>query len=487
MLFGLDTESMPISMPEETTRSMDQAAPKPSALDTSGWKKLEAGDTDAAIADFSEALNNNAADTVALNGRANAAVKKFDYNQALADANYALFKNPSDHEARWTRARIYLDINRYREAVNELRALLVINPDFAPAHILMGQAMVLLGNKSDAASEFHRAAGLVSGKQPELAKELNQAAGIYQPNTRDMAIASDDTGGSADKTDKTTDKDKAADLDQLSGERTFVTENLAKVSQVTEVKDGRAFFNGSVKWPNGHTITVAFLGGDSNIRKFIADLAPTWGKYANLKFDFIDPKTGTFREWSAKDKSYKADVRIAFNHDGYWSVYGRQSITAVKPGEQSMNFEPAHWDDPRACFNGTVLHEFGHAIGFMHEHEHPGAACSSEFRWLDDPGYEITFDNNGTFMADRNGRLPGMLSYFATTQGWLPLKTYSQLASIEATQGTVLGPVDVTSIMQYPMDPFLLRTGKASPCYATRNNVLSKGDEDMAQKEYPIK
>jgi hypothetical protein len=35
------------------------------------------------------------------------------------------------------------------------------------------------------------------------------------------------------------------------------------------------------------------------------------------------------------------------------------------------------------------------------------------------------------------------------------------------------------------MDPFLLKTGMASPCYAERNNVLSQGDKDMAAKQYP--
>jgi hypothetical protein len=126
-------------------------------------------------------------------------------------------------------------------------------------------------------------------------------------------------------------------------------------------------------------------------------------------------------------------------------------------------------------------------LGFLHEHSHPIAACSTEIRWLDDPGYELTIDNSGVFMADRNGRMPGLFSFYAATQGWVPLKTYLQLGSIEATPDEALGAVDTTSIMQYPMYGFLLRTGKASPCYAERNSVLSQGDKEMAGRQYPFR
>jgi hypothetical protein len=151
-----------------------------------------------------------------------------------------------------------------------------------------------------------------------------------------------------------------------------------------------------------------------------------------------------------------------------------------------MNLDPAQWQNPNIGFSGTVLHEFGHALGFMHEHQHPGSACSTEFRWDDDSGYQPTVDNTGVFMADSKGRQPGLLTYYVSTQGWIPLKTYSQLATYETSPDYCLGEVDRTSIMQYPMDSFLLKTGKASPCYAERNNVLSQGDKDMAKKEYPF-
>ena len=32
-------------------------------------------------------------------------------------------------------------------------------------------------------------------------------------------------------------------------------------------------------------------------------------------------------------------------------------------------------------WEATVLHEFGHAIGFLHEHQSLNSTCEEEFRW----------------------------------------------------------------------------------------------------------
>ena len=70
-------------------------------------------------------------------------------------------------------------------------------------------------------------------------------------------------------------------------------------------------------------------------------------------------------------------------------MVGNDSIdpTIVGAGEASMNFG-GFAQGPPPGWEATVLHEFGHALGFQHEHQLPVGGCDLEFRWEDDPGYQ---------------------------------------------------------------------------------------------------
>lgn len=54
------------------------------------------------------------------------------------------------------------------------------------------------------------------------------------------------------------------------------------------------------RWPNGSTLTVAFVGGKAQDRETVKRHAKQWSSYANIDFDFVAP-------------GGKADVRIAFD------------------------------------------------------------------------------------------------------------------------------------------------------------------------------
>ncbi len=434
-----------------------------SPLTTIAWDELGNGDYQGAWRDFTKSIAANPRDASARAGRALLSVYQLDFNRALADVNYGLFAEPDNQYVHWVRGIVNLHINNYREALDDFKIYVTGSPDFPGGHLNLANTYRNLGDRQNAYSEYMQASALYGKDSPDRQAWCSAMAKAVQPG-------------------------QAVGRDQKMA-RSIIIENLAKVYQASaKQKNGRSIFETDMKWPVGHTITVAFNGGEPALRKLIADTVPEWSKYGNIHFDFIDPNTGSFREWNTTDTKYGADVRISFADgpaDGYYSVLGQQSINIVPPQQNSMNLDPTRWKELGTFYTGTILHEFGHALGFMHEHQHPHAGCTNEMRWLDDPGYQATVDNTGSYMADSAGRSPGLLSYYVTHDNWSPANTYFQIASYENTDHLALGPVDTKSIMQYAQDPSLLKNGKANPCYAEQNSVLSDGDKAAIKQQYP--
>ena len=114
------------------------------------------------------------------------------------------------------------------------------------------------------------------------------------------------------------------------------------------VGKSRAAFQIAKLWTNGATIGMRFIGGSSDQHETVRRFAGEWTEHANLVFDF--------------DAGASAQVRIAFNDDGAWSYIGTDAL-GIPADQPTMNFG---WLD-----QGVVLHEFGHMIGMIHEHQNP--------------------------------------------------------------------------------------------------------------------
>jgi hypothetical protein len=114
------------------------------------------------------------------------------------------------------------------------------------------------------------------------------------------------------------------------------------------------------RWPNGRVLRVAFLGGDPIVHGRIIEFARQWETYANIHFDFLT------------DRIQPSDIRIAFDPLVSWSCIGTDALL-VAPTEATMNFGWLTATSSDDTYSRVVLHEFGHALGAIHEHQHPEA------------------------------------------------------------------------------------------------------------------
>lgn len=67
------------------------------------------------------------------------------------------------------------------------------------------------------------------------------------------------------------------------------------------------------------------------------------------------------------DNKAECNISVSFMEgEGHWSYVGNESTTFSR-NSQSMNLDPSTYN----FNNTTALHEFGHAIGLEHDHQHP--------------------------------------------------------------------------------------------------------------------
>jgi serralysin len=202
----------------------------------------------------------------------------------------------------------------------------------------------------------------------------------------------------------------------------------------------------ATQWDPDGIIKCGFLDGVSWARERVKRYAKQWtsdgGGPANLQFVFI------------KEPS-QADIRISFKFAGSWSVLGKTALQVADKTRPTMNFG---WLTP-ACSEDevrrVVLHEFGHAIGLVHEHQNP----KNGIAW-----------NRTQVIKD----LSGPPNNWSLEQIEFNVFRNYEEAEVRAT------PVDAASIMMYPIP----KTWTTNGFSAGLNSDLTATDRSLVTFAY---
>ena len=222
-------------------------------------------------------------------------------------------------------------------------------------------------------------------------------------------------------------------------------------------------------WPKGQTVTVSFV--DPSTFTKVANWTPIAAMKSKRNQDGtavkIDPieyevrnltpveavkKVVRDRIQPIVDLKFKfvpqdGNIRVGFDSTkGSNSLLGTDCLRSKEPVTLNLG-----WLDA-----GTIMHEFGHALGLIHEHQNPR-------------GQEIPWDDAVVY------------AWAKQTQGWDEQVTFHNIIERYSTDQTNGSDFDPKSIMLY-FFPAKLTTNKKG---TDANQILSPTDVIYINKQYP--
>lgn len=200
-------------------------------------------------------------------------------------------------------------------------------------------------------------------------------------------------------------------------------------------------------WANGRTLKIGFTDNDlpESHKQAIIDAINQWQPYVNLTFVFVDGREGA-PEYGKGDIRITTDTAPSLNY----TLIGTDA-KLNDPWTPTMVLGVRPTDDK---FKHTVMHEFGHALGAEHEHQHPQA--------------NIPWD------------LPAVYAYYAAAGHSKEAVDESVLTKLEQAE-TTFTTYDKESIMHYAI-PSKITLGDWE---VGINRSISTKDKELMRKVYP--
>jgi len=239
--------------------------------------------------------------------------------------------------------------------------------------------------------------------------------------------------------------DPADDETRLSPDEAAARERVDNV-RITPLRSGPGRTRAAVErmklWENGRTLKIRFLDGVPEVQARVQAIAKEWEALANLKLEFVS--------------GGESHVRVSFaEKDFSWSTVGTDALT-VDAADATMNYGWLEPDTPLREYQRVVRHEFGHALGMIHEHQNPAAQG------------QIPWDK------------PKVYAYYAQ-QGWSKEDVDFNIFQVYAEDSTNHSAFDPTSIMEYAV-PDSLTIGSFAIGW---NTEFSAMDIDFMRRQYP--
>ncbi len=140
--------------------------------------------------------------------------------------------------------------------------------------------------------------------------------------------------------------------------------NRKKVEQKTFSKLKASFIKNAI-WPTNKPIRIHFMDGTQKQKDWVMKVVK----------EKLEPVVSKLKfEWNVPIS--ESDIRITFNIPGQaWSYIGTQN-KLIRQNEETMSLgwidDDTQYDSPVYKNTGVVvLHEFGHMLGMIHEHQNP--------------------------------------------------------------------------------------------------------------------